>query len=134
MPRITPADLRLRYGSEIDQLADRDRDGAPDTGVIEAAITDAEATVDSYVRAAPGVTPDTPDPALDLAVARLARASLWPQPPEHVQKEAEATRSWLRDLAAGRAALDQGTETATPGLTTAGRRARTPLDFRGWPQ
>jgi phage gp36-like protein len=40
---LTETELRSRFGSDrIDQLADRDRDGQPDTGVVEGCILRAE--------------------------------------------------------------------------------------------
>lgn len=50
MGYATQADLEARYGAEeILQLADRNRDGVIDAGVIDRALADAEAEINGYL-------------------------------------------------------------------------------------
>lgn len=50
MGYATQADLEARYGAEeVLQLADRNRDGVIDAGVIDRALADAEAEINGYL-------------------------------------------------------------------------------------
>ena len=50
MSYATQADIVALYGEEeLIQLADRDRDGAADAGVVEAALSDASEEIDGYL-------------------------------------------------------------------------------------
>lgn len=50
MPYASLADLIERFGSDdVTVAADRDRDGEPDAGVVDAALEDASAEIDSYL-------------------------------------------------------------------------------------
>lgn len=49
MPYATLADLRSRYGAEIDQVADRDGDGLADPAVVDGVLADVAAEIDSYL-------------------------------------------------------------------------------------
>lgn len=75
---LTEDELATRFGeARVTALADRDGDGEADTGVVEAAILDAESRADSTLlnRYATGDLPTTPtaaSPALKRVVAGLA--------------------------------------------------------------
>lgn len=50
MGYCTQADFSARFGAdELLQLTDRDRDGTPDAGVFDDAVSDASAEIDSYL-------------------------------------------------------------------------------------
>lgn len=106
MTYATKDDLSARFGEEILQLADRDGDAIEDSSVVESALADADALIDSYI----GVRYDTPldpVPAVIKAVAAdLARAKLWTnEPPEGVTSARKAAEAWLQRVSDGRAIL-----------------------------
>ena len=72
MPYATLDDLIERAGeTEIRQIADRDRDGAIDADVVEAALTDADNLVNGYV-AAKYTVPLASVPAVEICSDRSA--------------------------------------------------------------
>jgi phage gp36-like protein len=110
MAYCTEADLTTRYGAaELIQLTDRadPPTGTIDGAVVTAAITAADAEIDSYLAAAGYTLP------LSFTVARLktcsailARHGLHKdRMSEVVADEAARERAWLRDLATGAVAL-----------------------------
>lgn len=109
MAIITPEELRDRFGAEIDRLADHDGNGSPDTGVIEAAIADAEAEVVAVI--GPAISGALPNPApavlkqLTAVVARynLCRRDVEPDHPAYVAYK-DALRQ-LEGIAQGRIEL-----------------------------
>lgn len=107
MAYATLADLIERAGAtEINQIADRDRDGTPDPDVIAAALTAADNLIDGYV----GTRFDVPlavAPALVVTWAvSIARYVLHRNgAPEHVERDYKDSISALKDVAAGRIAL-----------------------------
>lgn len=109
MPYITPAGLIARYGErELIQLTDRDNSGAIVAAVLELAITDACAEIDSYL-AQRMALPLAPEPAavLERHAAILTRAALTiDAAADHPALVARAaTLAWLRDVARGVASL-----------------------------
>lgn len=118
MARATVADLVARYGeTELIQLTDRTQPPSRtvDDAVAARALTDASAEVDSYL-AQRWPSGTFTSPALVEAECVLARHRLHRIPTDAVQAEAERVRAWLRDLAAGKAALESGATDATPSL------------------
>jgi len=49
MPYATPSDITTAYGPDALFAADRDGDGAADAGIVEAALADASAEIDSFL-------------------------------------------------------------------------------------
>lgn len=125
MAYATAADIDAAYPALLDRLAgtpDEEGELVRDTVRIERALSDATATIDSYV----GVRHPLPLSAVpvvlathcvDIAVWRLAAtADLLT---DEIAKRAELALAWLKDLARGNAALDlpRGTpEAAAPDL------------------
>jgi len=111
---LTVAELQERYGaSAVDDRADRDRDGSADSGVLDAAIADAEGRVKSELltRFAPADLPTTTATAsapLKRVCARLSWYYLWSSatviPPPVIVERDEAVAE-LRSLVRGSAAL-----------------------------
>lgn len=95
------------------QLSDLDRDGTEDPGVVDAAIVDAEAEVNSYLQSRYSVPLAAPVPsrlravALDVTTYRLfaARGLSDEGADKVVRQRYEDALRWLRDVAAGRASL-----------------------------
>ena len=108
----TAADLSARFGSDIDQLADRDGDGLADADVVAAVLADVSAEMDGYLAVRYELPLAAPVPLLlnrlacVLARERLAyQAGVELGPDAAIRREAEAARRMLADLAAGRASL-----------------------------
>jgi phage gp36-like protein len=96
-----------RYGfEETVRLTDQDRKGIVDKARLQAAISDAQELVDSYLGVRYAL-PISPVPTVVKSiVARLAREKLFAQRPlPQVTAEADRARSELKDLSAGRASL-----------------------------
>lgn len=110
MAYIDPYDLARRYGeSQVHNLADRDRDGTPDSRVISEAIDRAEASIDAAI----GVHYETPvrnEPALSMLrgfAMVLAFADLYGiATPEPLQKEVERIHKELVAISKGERKLD----------------------------
>ena len=103
MAYATASDLNTRFGAaEILQLADRDIDGDADTGVVEAALADADTEIDGYL-AAQYSLPLTSVPALVTRLAcDIARYRLWADAAsEHVRQGYEDAVDLLKRIAAG---------------------------------
>jgi phage gp36-like protein len=102
-------DVELRVsGEELLALADRDGDGAVDAEVVERAVADAAAVVDSYLRVRFAV-PVAPVPevlrtvTVNLAVYYLQLGC--DSVTDDARAQHEEDLNWLRDVAAGRASL-----------------------------
>lgn len=109
MSYCTLTDLTSRYGTgEITQLTDRDHTGAIDTAVADRAIADAAGEIDGYLRQGGYDLPLASVPAVLTAYAcDIARYRLYDQvADEVVVMRYKAAIRFLRDLAAGSAALD----------------------------
>lgn len=111
MGYATDVDIIDLYGHDtLDRLADRDGDGVADAPKVQRALDDAAALVDGYI--ATRVTlPLATVPAvlknlsIDIAVYRLATdAGLLS---EDARRRHEDAIQFLRDVAAGRAAIPQ---------------------------
>lgn len=110
MAHATVQDLIVRYGEpEIRQLSDRDALGALDETVVGAALDDASAEIDSYLRVRHTLPFDTPPPGLVRAACVLAFADLHVNgAPDAVATARKEVVAWLKDLAAGNAVLVAG--------------------------
>lgn len=111
------ADMQARYRPEdLLQLSDWDDTGVLDAARIARALADAGALIDGYVsrrygdRSALPVPPLLTQFACILAFHILHRASA----PDGVQKAREQTLASLRDIAAGKLAIDEGQIDALP--------------------
>lgn len=96
---------------EVVRSADRDLDGVADVDVVDRAIADADAEIDSYVGAKYKVPLD-PVPAVVITysgVIALYRLSsdIGTLTPEKRQRYEDAVR-WLKDVSSGKAVLDAG--------------------------
>lgn len=125
MAYATKTELIQRFGNtELEQLTDRDSTGSIDSDVLDGAIADAGATIDSYLQQAytlplsQTLIDASPLKRLcgDLAVFYLYSNGA----PEHISANATAAIQWLRDIAAGKATLgQQDTNNTVARLTTA---------------
>lgn len=109
MPYCTISDLTTRYSAqELIDLSDRADPpvGAIDTAVLDAAIAEAGAVIDSYLGGRYTLPLATTPPALTAAACHLTRYALYDdRAPERVRELRDEAVAWLRDLAAGRAVL-----------------------------
>lgn len=107
MPYATLTDLIERAGEpEIRQIADRDKDGTPDSEVVEAALIGADNTIDGYVfarysRPLPSIPPVLTTWAVSIARYTLHRNGA----PDHVAQDYKDAIAALKDVQAGRYAL-----------------------------
>lgn len=119
MPYVTQAELEERFGTaELLQIADRDDDESVDTAVVDAAIADADAMIDSYCRALYTVPFDPVPAEIRKVAADIARYNLWDdQASEEVEMRYKNAIAWLKDVSAGRARVnvESGDETQ-PGI------------------
>lgn len=116
-------DIQKRLASEtLRKLADCDEDGQPDSDVIEAAISDADAEIDTYLGNRYKVPLSSP-PALVRAMSVvLAIDSLFARVPgliseEHRQR-AEEVRQLLRYIAESDIDISQSPETILRSFVT----------------
>ena len=107
MSYATLTDLIERAGEpEIRQIADRDKDGTPDSEVVEAALIGADNTIDGYVfarysRPLPSIPPVLTTWAVSIARYTLHRNGA----PDHVAQDYKDAIAALKDVQAGRYAL-----------------------------
>jgi phage gp36-like protein len=117
MPYATYPDLLRNFGeSELERVLDRDRDGMPDSGVMQDGLNFADDLIDGYLRERYAV-PLTPAPANLVSIAcDLARYRYYQdQPTELVQLRYDAAIAFLRDVARGLVSLpvDASAESTT---------------------
>jgi len=109
-------DLVLAFGeNEIVSLSDRDRDGFPDSGVIDDATSFADSHIDSYLRERYPVPLALLPSNLKGMACDFARYRLYQdQPTELVQNRYDVGCFYLKDVARGLVNLDvgQGSEKA----------------------
>jgi phage gp36-like protein len=101
-------EMEKRFGTlEIAQLIDSQPDGSEDPGRLDAAISDADGLIDSYL--AVQFTVPIPDPIPDALVGAssdLARFRLWDDgAPESVRQRYEDAVTWLQKIADGEIGL-----------------------------
>lgn len=120
MPYCTQQDLTDRFGSvELLQLADRDHSGAVDAEVINGAIADADAEIDSYLAGRYALPLATVPPILVRRACEITRFYLYHNhPTETVRAAYDDALRWLREVAAGRVelVLDTGAIADTAGV------------------
>lgn len=123
MPYCTQQDLVVRYGElELIQLTDREGLlGAIDSAVLNAALSDASAEIDGYLRDGGYALPLTQVPqTLTRHACQMARHYLYDGPrPDQVQKDYQESLRWLERVAAGQVRL---TESRTDPRCAAGTR------------
>jgi len=110
MAYSTKADMEKRLTrDELVSLADLNEDGNPDTDVIDQAIADADALIDSYVRVRGLDVPLSPVPtSVRQASVLLAQYNLQlgrGSVTEDIGKARDDVVKWLTDIAAGAATL-----------------------------
>ncbi len=107
--------MEKRFGAkEILELTDRDFDDAADAGVLDGAIADASATIDTYI----GKRYDLPLAEVPAALVKtacdIARYNLHGDlPTDTVTENYKNAMTFLRDISAGRAILDIAGQEAT---------------------
>lgn len=103
----TADDLVLRFGpDEISQLTDYNRDGDADPAVLNQAIADTAAEIDSYISARYPLPLDTVPAVLELHACDICRYRLFNQgAPEEVAERYTIAIRWLKDVAQGKAQL-----------------------------
>ncbi|MBX9944946.1 MAG: DUF1320 domain-containing protein [Reyranella sp.] len=146
MPYCTKPDMLARFDPRtLVQLTDRPADDTvpPATAITDSvlnqAIADADATIESYLAVShvlplPSVPPALVRLACDLALANLYRDAM----PEHVAKAQAMAMSWLRDVRDNKVRLfpsDPATEGQGAGLveTRGPERQFTATTLRGAP-
>lgn len=140
MTYATLADLEKRTGpQELVKISDRDRDGAADLDVIDAALGDADNLINGYV----AVKYATPLPSVPAIVqtwaVSIARYILWKNgAPEHVAADYKEAIAALKDVARGLIALPVGTGEVAPSAQSGTVMASHPpqvftaAKLRGW--
>lgn len=103
----TADDLVLRFGQrEITQLTDYDRDDQPDGAVLDQAITDTAAEIDSYIGSRYPLPLGTVPAVLELHACDICRFRLYRDgAPEEVAERYAIAIRWLKDVAQGKAQL-----------------------------
>lgn len=115
MSYITYTDLVMAFGEdEILQLADRDRDGMIDSGVIEDAMAFADSHIDSYLREKYTVPLAVLPANLKGFACDFARYRLYQdQPTQTVQNRYDVGCFYLKDVSRGLVNLDTGSDSAS---------------------
>lgn len=112
MPYATQADLAARFGTQqLLQIADRDGDDVLDAAVVDAALADADAEIDSYIGLRyelplASTPPRLRDIAIDVAMYKLHPAGT----PEDVLQRYRDAVKWLNELSKGNVLIDVGGE------------------------
>ncbi len=108
MSYCTLTDLTDVFGeAEVRQLTDRDGDDLPDAGYIAAVLADVDAEIDGYLRVRYALPLSAVPNRLRALACDMVRYRCYPlAAPEAVRQRYEDARSYLKDLAAGRAQLD----------------------------
>lgn len=103
MPYATVADFTARFGAdELLQLTDRDHDGVADTGVLDQAISDADAEIDAYLSGRFTLPLSRIPPVLVRIACDVIRYRLWDQAAsEEVTTRYNAAVKFLQSVASG---------------------------------
>lgn len=119
MPYATLDDLVERAGAtEIRQIADRDRDGTPDTAVIEAAIADAGNQIDGYLATKYALPLASVPPILRTWAVSIARYVLHRNgAPDYIVQDYKDAIAGLKDVARGLIALPVAVGETAPAVT-----------------
>ena len=125
MPYATSQDLQTRYGEyELEQLAPGENPGTFNQDRVNAAISDAEAEINSYLGQRYHLPLETVPAVLQAACCDMARYYLYAsQPTEEVTARYNQRVTWLRDIANKKASLgiDQGQASSTFAVATTKR-------------
>lgn len=107
MSYVTPATLDAAFGAEeIQQLADRDRDGMPDADFLDSAIRRTEGLIDGYLIGRYALPLAAVPAALAAVACDIARYFLYEDgATEYARNAYEDALRWLRDAAAGKVLL-----------------------------
>lgn len=147
MSYATAADMVARYGeTEMIRLASADDalTAAPNDAVIQVALDDATAVIESHLRIRYRVPLDPVPREILRACCILARYDLstgnGKVPSDHIKKERDATLRWLEDMASNEGKLDAAPArtasdarvTDRPRLFTAGQEEVSGILGRGW--
>ncbi|MBI3771464.1 MAG: DUF1320 domain-containing protein [Gammaproteobacteria bacterium] len=121
MTYITRKQLIDRFGNtELEQLTDRLNRGQIDTAVLDEAIADAGATIDSYLQQAyslPLAQALIDASPLKRICGDLVLFYLYSNgAPEHAEKNHDKAIAWLRDIASGKATLGEQDTQAVGGM------------------
>lgn len=108
MTYVTAADLANRIGQdELTRLADRDGDDVADTGVIDAAIAEADGIIDGYLAGRYDLPLSTVPPLLTSIACDLVVNGLHPWgAPEDVRNRKNDALKMLQQIADGKLVLD----------------------------
>jgi phage gp36-like protein len=136
----TLSDLTDRAGeTELRQIADRDRDGVPDAGVIAAALADARDAIDGYIGAKYALPLADVPPLVRVWAVSIARYILHRNgAPDHVAQDYKDAIAALKDVSRGLITLPvaQGDAAPAPGasevLAAHPAPVFTPERLRGW--
>lgn len=125
MTYATQTHLTDRYGADVLlELADRDGDNVVDTAIVDRALADADAVIDSYLARRYDLPLASTPAVLTTYAAQIAFYYLQrDRPTEEARADYKDALAWLGDVGAGRAELDiAGSEPATSadGLETSG--------------
>lgn len=109
MTYATTQDIADRYGQGVLDAIDRDGNGQADMGALDKALADASALIDSYLSQRytlplPAVPEALKRACVDVALYQVVREGT--QAADDYRLRYEDAIAWLRDLAAGKAALD----------------------------
>lgn len=140
MTYATLSDLIERAGEdEIRQIADRDRDGAPDPDVIERALIDADNTMNGFIRTRYNLPLPSVPPVCCTWATSIARYYLHRNgAPDHVVRDYKDAMATLEKLAANRYALPVPPGEATPEeqagqvMSAHPPQVFTPHKLKGW--
>ncbi|WP_157831920.1 gp436 family protein [Thalassospira marina] len=108
MPYVSATDLGNRIGADqLTRLADRDGDGVADTGVIEAAIAEADGVIDGYLTGRYELPLSNPPALLTSIACDLILYALHPWgAPEEVRNRRNDAIKMLQSIADGKVVLD----------------------------
>jgi phage gp36-like protein len=113
MAYATATDMIARFGSDelirISTPASQDMDGVV-ASVVDAALEDASAVMDSYIRRRYQTPLDVPPPEIVVCCCNIARFNLATGDgktcSDEVKSRNDRAERWLRDIAAGTVRLD----------------------------
>lgn len=101
MPYASAAEFETALGAgEFRKVADRDRDGTPDLAAVEAALEEASAEADGYIRNHLPLPGDVPS-MLRRVVITIAHHEMAQTPSEHLVRRYTNGLRWLRDVSNG---------------------------------
>jgi len=128
-PYLSIAEFVTRFGlPEVVAMTDGIGDGRIDRGLLVKALVDAQSIVDMHIGGRYAVPLETVPPIVEMWIADLARARLYPRgAPEGVAEQAKAVVRTLERIQSGAGSLpiDQAAPSAvsdTPILVTGGQR------------